>query len=185
MLEYDALCVKVNALISTAKYKYYQDKAKCNKCHNPAKWHSSIYNLAGASNLQSTLTAPTAEELQELLEKLQEAFTAPLKDPNSTSTCDVCEVQNLLKDHNPHIPSIGQVKYLNTKKATGSDGIHAWFLKRFAEELVVVVYDIFKASIIQFKYPRVYKHALISPVLKSTHLRIFRMTFDKFLSYHI
>ena len=120
VLKYDALCVKVNALISTAKYKYYQDKAKCNKCHNPAKWHSSIYNLAGASNLQSTLTAPTAEELQELLEKLQEAFTAPLKDPNSASTCDVCEVQNLLKDHNPHIPSIGQVKYLNTKKATGS-----------------------------------------------------------------
>ena len=169
-LEYDALCIKVKNLISKAKYKYYQDKAKNNKYHNPAKWYSSIYKLAGASNPQSTLTAPTSEELQELSEKLQEAFTAPWKDPNSMTTCDVCEVQNLLKDHNPPIPSIGQVKsalaYLNTKKATGADGIPAWFLKRFAEELAVVVHDIFKASIIQCEYPRAYKHALISPVPK-------------------
>ena len=86
------------------------------------------------------------------------------------STCDVREVQNLLKDHNPPIPSIGQVNsalaYLKTKKATGSNGIPAWFLKRFTEELAVVAHDIFKASIMQCEYPRAYKHALISPIPK-------------------
>ena len=169
-LKYDALCVKVKNLITTAKYNYYQDKAKNNKYHNPAKWYRSIYNLVGAGNSQSTLSAPTKEELQELSEKLQTAFTAPWKDLSSTASVDISEVENLLKDQNPPIPSVGQVKsalaHLNSKKATGSDGIPAWFLKRFSEELAVVVHDIFKASIIQCKYPKAYKHALISPVPK-------------------
>ena len=63
-------------------------------------------------------------------------------------SCDSCPTSSA------PIPSIGQVKsalsYLNTKKATGSDGIPAWFLERFAEELAVVVHDIFKASIIHY-----------------------------------
>lgn len=110
--------------------------AENNTFHNPAKWYVSVYKLAGASNPQSTLTAPATEDLQKLWGKLQEFFTAPRKDPNSITACDLREVQNLLKDHNPPIPSIGQVKsaiaYLNTKKATGAGGIPAWFLKRFA-----------------------------------------------------
>ena len=105
-------CVKVKDLISTAKYKYYQNKAKCKKCHNPDKWYCLICKLAGASNPQSTLTAPTAEELQELSEKLQEAFTDPWKDLNSMSACDDCEVQNL-KDHNPT-----NTKYWTSQKCT-------------------------------------------------------------------
>jgi hypothetical protein len=170
-LKYDALCVKVKDLInnhSYSNYKYYQDKAKNNKYHNPVKWFRSIYNLVGAGNSQSTLSAPTKEELQELSEKLQTAFTASWKDLSSTASVDISEGENLMKDQNPPIPSVGQVKstleHLNSKKATGSDGIPPRFLKRFSEELAVVVHDIFKASIIQCMYPKAYKQAFISPV---------------------
>lgn len=70
----------------------------------------------------------------------------------------------------PHLPRIGQVKnvlrQLNARKATGADNIPAWVFKRFAEELAVVTHDIITASIVQNKYPTMYKHALVSPVPK-------------------
>ena len=117
----------------------------------------------------SMLGAPTRTELQELSEKLQGIFTAPWKDL-STSSVDLNEVQNLLKDTNPVIPSIGQVKsalaHLDARKASGSDDVHSWLLKCFSEDLAVVVHNIFEASIVQCRYPTAYKHGLISPVPK-------------------
>ena len=139
------------------------------KYHNPAKWYRSIFNLVGAGNSQSTLSTPTKEELQKLSEKLQTAFTAPWKDLSSTAS--VRSYQRSGKpSETPPVPSVRQAKsalaHLNSKKATGSDGIPAWFLKRFSEDLTVVAHDIFKASIIQCKYPKAYKHAFISPAPK-------------------
>ena len=85
----------------------------------------------------------------------------------------MAEVQpDSLSVSSPHIPSIGKVKnalkQLNARKATGADNIPAWVfnLKRFAEELAVVTHDIITASIVQNKYPTMYKHALVSPVPK-------------------
>ncbi|CAB3999533.1 Hypothetical predicted protein [Paramuricea clavata] len=79
-------------------------------------------------------------------------------------------VEHLLKDSHPPLPSIGQVKtvlkHRNPRKATGSDNIPAWCLKRYAEELAPVVHDIVVASIVQCKYPTSYKHAIISPIPK-------------------
>ncbi len=79
-------------------------------------------------------------------------------------------VEHLLKDSTPPLPSIGQdktvPKHLNPKKATGVDNIPSWCLKRYAEELAPVVHDIVVASIVQCKYPTLYKHAIISPIPK-------------------
>ena len=65
---------------------------------------------------------------------------------------------------------IGQVKaalrQLNFSKATSSDKIPAWLLKRFCEELATVVHDIIWSSITQCKYPTLYKHALFTPIPK-------------------
>ena len=73
-------------------------------------------------------------------------------------------------EENPPTPSIGQVKtalkQLNSKKATGSDGIPAWVLKRYWEELAPIVPDIICASIKECEYPTAYKHALVIPVPK-------------------
>ena len=81
------------------------------------------------------------------------------------------EVEQLLRDNTPLLPSIGQVKsvlkYLNPRKATGVDNIPAWLLKRYAEELAPVVHDITVASIVQCKYPTLNKHAIISPIPKT------------------
>ena len=49
---------------------------------------------------------------------------------------------------------------------THIDGVRAWLLKRFHEELAPVVHDIICASIVQSKCPTSYKHALVSPVPK-------------------
>ena len=72
------------------------------------------------------------------------------------------------KKRNYYSPSIGQVKAarkrLNPKKATGYDGVPAWFLKHFHEELAPVIHDIICASILQCKYPTPYKRALVTPV---------------------
>jgi hypothetical protein len=54
------------------------------------------------------------------------------------------------------------------KKATGIDGIPAWFLKQYSEDLAPVPHNIITSSIIQCKYPTLYKQALISPVPKIT-----------------
>jgi spore maturation protein CgeB len=156
-------------LISKAKRRYYQDKAKNNRVHDPAKWYRSIYKPAGANSARNDLAASSGSELQELSEKLQEIFTVPWRNLSS-SNMDLIEVESLLKSNNPSIPSIGQVKsglaHLEARKATGSDSVHVWLLKRFSEDLAVVVHNIFISSIIQCKYPTSYKHDLISPVPK-------------------
>ena len=60
----------------------------------------------------------------------------------------------LVEDHPdrpPPISSIGQVKsvlkHLNTKKATGVDGVPALFLKRFLEEMAPIVHNIICADL--------------------------------------
>ena len=167
--KYEALCAKVADLISKAKRRYYQDKAKNNRVHDPAKWYRSIYQPAGANSARNDLAASSESELQELSEKLQEIFTVPWRNLSS-SNVDLIEVESLLKSNNPSIQSIGQVKsglaHLEARKATGSDSVHVWLLKRFSEDLAVVVHNIFISSIIQCKYPTSYKHDLISPVPK-------------------
>jgi hypothetical protein len=57
------------------------------------------------------------------------------------------------------------------KKATGIDGIPAWFLKQYSEDLAPVAHNIITCSIIQCKYPTLYKQALITPVPKTTPLK--------------
>ena len=88
-------------------------------------------------------------------------------DPTALS---VSEVANELDDRPLPVPNIRQVKailkHVNPRKATGVDGVPAWLLNRFHEELAPVVHDIICASIVQSKYPISYKHALVSPVAK-------------------
>ena len=59
-----------------------------------------------------------------------------------------------------------RIKHVNPTKATGADGVPAWFLKRFHEELAPVVHDIICASVVQSTYLTSYKLALVSPVPK-------------------
>jgi hypothetical protein len=48
------------------------------------------------------------------------------------------------------------------------DGIPAWFLKQYSKDLAPVAHNIITSSIIQCKYPTLYKQALITPVPKIT-----------------
>jgi hypothetical protein len=109
-------------------------------------------------------------DLSELTEKLQAVFTALWNGMmlENDASYDLNNVQHHLKQLNPPIPSIGQVKKaLNTlrvKQATGIDGIPAWFLKRYSEDLAPVAHNIITSSIIQCKYSTLYKQVLITPV---------------------
>ena len=48
--EYRRLCAKVANLITNAKRRYYENKAKSVRFSNPRKWFKSIYTLYAAEN---------------------------------------------------------------------------------------------------------------------------------------
>ena len=129
----------------------------------------NIYSLCGADRQHVAPTAPSKAELQTLADKLMDAFAASWDGREATAST-VNELAGELEDRSPPLPNIGQVKatlkHLNPRKATGADGVPAWVLKRFHEELAPAIHDIVSASIVQCTYPKSYKHALISPVPK-------------------
>ena len=128
----------VAALTSSAKRKFYERKASDLRYTNPSKWFKYIYSLCGAQQLSKTPTAPNKAELQKIAGLLLDAFVAPWKDREPTAL-SVSEVANDLDDRPPPVPNIGLVKamlkHVNPRRATGVDGVPAWLLKRFHEEL--------------------------------------------------
>ena len=127
-----------------------------------------VYGLATVSNSLNCI--PPADVTEYLAEQLQKAFIRPWQNICPTDVPDLQIASHLLKDVPPPLSATGQVKctlrHINPKKATGVDGVPAWLLKRFNEELALVVHKIMCASIIQCKYPKPYKHALTCPVPK-------------------
>lgn len=169
--KYRRLADKISTLIKKAKSEYYKLKAEGQRKHDPAKWHKTIFQLTGSDgeNPTNNLSPDIAANTVELL---QNAFTKPWQNLPETILPSLNDVAPYLRNDSPPIPSIGQVKtilkQLNPKKATGSDKIPAWFLKRYCEELAPVVHNIIYASIVQCKYPTAYKHALVTPIPKVT-----------------
>lgn len=114
---------------------------------NPSKWYKSICGLSSASQQTATgtPTAPTNTALTRVANELLEAFVAPWKN-REQSAMSVSELANSLEDRPSPIANIGQIKamlkHLNPRKATGVDGVPAWLLKRFYEELASAVHDI-------------------------------------------
>ena len=163
--KYQHLRQRVMTMVTKAKLKYYEDKTANTRTKNPAKWFKSIYHLCGA--VDSNQIAPTSENLSEVAEKLQDAFTRPW-DNHFPSFPNI--QPDGLPDHPPRLPSIGQVKAtlneLSARKATGVNNIPAWVLKKFSDELAPVVHNIITASITEKKYPTLYKHVLVSPIPK-------------------
>ena len=104
-----AIMRKVSNLILKAKEAYYRTKAKDFRQTNPAKWYKTVYSLLGAQKDQKSLQSPSEEELSELAELLQGAFTKPRVDVNTDSIA-INEVDHLLKHTSPPLPSQGQVR---------------------------------------------------------------------------
>ena len=168
--QYEQLRVIVSKLISKAKMSYYKSNARGLRTTNPAKWFKSIFSLLGIQNGNKSLGQTSDDNIQAMAEKLQQAFIKPWENLPSDNELDVNQIDRLLRNTTPPLPSIGQVKcclkHLNTRKATGVDKIPAWILKRYHDDLAPVVHNILTASIRQCKYPSQYKHALVSPVAK-------------------
>ena len=166
--EFARLRSETSEMISKAKAKYYESKVQHKHESNPASWYKSVYELSAANEAPCQLTSTS--DLSAFAGRLQTSFTRPRYEIDHTGHPDYDEVQHLLKDTPPSIPSVGQVKTtlkdLNTRKATGVDDIPAWCLKGFYEEFAPVVHDIKVSSITQCKYPSAYKHALVSPIPK-------------------
>ena len=125
----------MSLLISKAKENYYLSKSKDLRVSQPEKWYKTICGLAIIND--SPNRVPPVEATEHLVEQLQQAFIKPWLDVYPTAPQDV------QTDDPPLLPSVGQVKstikHLNSKKATSADGIPAWLLKRFNEELALVV----------------------------------------------
>lgn len=105
MQNYQALKLKVMELIRDAKLRFYKNKTANLRSTDPSKWFKSIYRLCGDGG--SANQVPSSENLTEIAEKLQEAFTRPWHDFTPT----MAEVQpDGLSVSSPHLPSMGQVK---------------------------------------------------------------------------
>ncbi|CAB4032312.1 Hypothetical predicted protein [Paramuricea clavata] len=169
MTKYRQLADKIITLIKKAKAEFYSSKVKSKRKHDAAKWHRTISQLAGfeGDNLNNNLISDSTPDTAEILQNI---FTKPWSKLPETIIPSLEDVASSLRQENPPTPSIGQVKtalkQLNSKKATGSDGIPAWVLKRYCEELAPIVHDIICASIKECEYPTAYKHALVIPVPK-------------------
>ena len=169
MTQYRHRADKIITLIKRAKAKYYASKIKSKRKQDPAKWHRSISQLVGCEGANSN-NNEISNSPADAAEILQNVFTKPWSNLPETIIPSLEKVEQSLRRGNPPTPSIGLVKaalkQLNPKKATGSDKIPGWVLKRYCEELAPVVHDIICASITQCKYPSAYKHALVTPVPK-------------------
>ena len=98
-------------MIKKAKSNYYENKAKSFRTYDPAKWYKAIYDLSGVSTRRDVLTASSVTSEAALAEKLQISFTEPWRDLNTTSIPQLDDVETLLKDYSPSLPSIGQIRY--------------------------------------------------------------------------
>ncbi|CAB4036656.1 Hypothetical predicted protein [Paramuricea clavata] len=169
MTKYRQLADKSITLIKKAKAEFYSSKVKSKRKHDAAKWHRTISQLAGfeGDNLNNNLISDSTPDTAEILQNI---FTKPWSKLPETIIPSLEDVASSLRQENSSTPSIGQVKtalkQLNSKKATGSDGIPAWVLKRYCEELAPIVHDIICASIKECEYSTAYKHALVIPVPK-------------------
>ena len=168
-VRYNQMCDTVQGLISQAKARYYNSKARDLRSSNLTKWYKTINAPIGANDTNTSVHIPEIE-IQEAAEKLQAVLTKPRANLRNENKIDVDEVNYLLKDTPPQRPSIGQVKshlnHLIPRKATGVDNTLGWILKHFSEDLAPVVHDIIIGSISQCLYPTLYKHALITPIPK-------------------
>ena len=155
MTKYRQLADKIITLIKKAKAEFYSSKVKSKRKHDAAKWHRTISQLAGfeGDNLNNNLISDGTPDTVEILQNI---FTKPWSKLPETIIPSLEDVASSLRQENPPTPSIRQVKtalkQLNSKKATGSDGIPEWVLKRYCEELAPIVHDIICASIKECEY---------------------------------
>ena len=167
-VRYEQKSEKVSGLVSKAKLRHYRSRVENVKRSDQAKWYKMLYKLTAAEESRGTVSTP--ETVGDIAERLQTAFSRPWEDIVPTRVPEIEDVLPLLKNNTPIMPSIGQVKsslkYVNPKKATGGDMIPARLLKRFHEELAPVIHDIICCSIKECKFPKLYKHALITPIPK-------------------
>ena len=76
LVRYSQLCDTVRGLISQAKARYYNSKAKDLRSSNPAMWYKTINALIEANDTNTRVRIPEIE-IQEKAEKLKSAFTKP------------------------------------------------------------------------------------------------------------
>ena len=133
MTNYRQLADKIITLFKRANAEYYSSKVKGKRKHDSAKWHRTISQLAGfeGDNLNNNLISDGTLDTVEIFQNI---FTKPWLNLPETIIPSLEDVASSLRQENPPTPSVGQVKtalkQLNSKKATGSDGIPAWVLKR-------------------------------------------------------
>ncbi|CAB4039279.1 Hypothetical predicted protein, partial [Paramuricea clavata] len=105
MSQYNFLSAQVEDMIRKAKSNYYQNKAKTFRTSDPAKWYEAIYNLSGVSSQHEGLIVNSMGSEAALAEKLQISFTEPWKDLITTNIPQLDEVESLLKDYPPPLPT--------------------------------------------------------------------------------
>lgn len=140
-------------IISQAKESYYL-RAKDLRTSQPEKWYKTIYGLATINDFPNCI--PPADVTEYLSEQLQQAFNRPWQKhlsywcsrfPDCFASPEIYPSSLAI-----HYTSKMHNESLNLKKLTSANGVPAWLLKCFNDELDLVVHNImsqasFNASI--------------------------------------
>ena len=102
----EQLRVIVSKLISKAKMSYYKSNARGLRTTNPAEWFKSIISLLGIHNGNNSLGQTSDDNIQELAEKLQQAFIKPWENLPSDNELHVNQIDRLLRNTTPPLLSI-------------------------------------------------------------------------------
>ena len=136
--QYRNLADKIITFIKRTKAEYYASKIESKRNQDPAKWHRSVCQLVGFEGVNSNNNEISEDSTTDAAEILQNLFTKSWLNLPETIIPSLEEVEQSLRGGNPPTTSIGVVKLapkqLNPKKATGSDMIPGWVLKRYCEE---------------------------------------------------
>ena len=170
----------VKCLILDSKKNFYHETINSNS-HNPNLLWNSMNSLSGnKTNIQTSfinnsdgnpIVCPTATA-----NAFNDYFTSVFKSFHDNSSRNSYAEVNFSPD-NANCPKFSippvsvhfveqQLKTLDCKKSTGSDGISARFLKISASIISSTLTQLFNRSITCSQYPKLFKNAKVIPIHK-------------------
>lgn len=180
---------KVTSLIRKAKQQYFKEELNSNKGNSKAIWEI-LRNAQSNDPQQKNKHTPQmiimnekkVSDTFEIANTFNKFFTSITSqyvhacDTNNSSCLE--RVKTYVSSRLPtgvkfNIPLVStdyvlkSLKSVNSRKATGLDGISAYVLKMAAEELACSLTHILNRSIQSNKFPTEWKNAKVTPVHKS------------------
>ena len=165
---------RVNRERKVCRTRYYDTKVAYLKDCKPSLWWREVKKLSGLSSSSKSDLINLVQHLEETSDGVHLA-----KMINQAFLSSMSNFDPLSSDYEPQQDDIHVVPYqvsrdsvfvklssLNSRKATGPDGIPAWLIKENADLLADPISEIINCSFCECRLPPVWKTADIVPIPK-------------------